>query len=271
MSSEKGPVLTRSLSSNREGEELPAAALDVLAKTDLKSAKIKLYEFNESPPCWKVRALLHFYGLEYESVIAFPGAKVEGIDNTYHKIPKLVIDDVQINDSAVIFRTLAPLLTGKPLSTEEVELEQRNNIRGLLGALEKETVSSYWGIANATRVVTSTWSSWAFAPVKPVLPYLAGLIAPVPMLIFSRGAMPHGKDGPSITHGHAFRAALGTRAFFHGEEIGPLDLSLYGSLACFLWLEAPAAAAVLDRCDLRRWYERCDAKVKAVRALNARV
>jgi hypothetical protein len=65
------------------------------------------------------------------------------------KVPKLVVDGRQINDSAVIVRTLAPLLSGEPLDAGIVELEKLNNVAGLIGALEKETASSYWGIAAA--------------------------------------------------------------------------------------------------------------------------
>ena len=63
-------------------------------------------------------------------------------------------------------------------------------------------------------------------------------------------------------------AALGEQKYFHGEAIGPVDLSLYGTLACFLFLQSPSAHAMLNSCDLRAWYDRVDAKVKAVRPLD---
>jgi len=264
----KQPVLTRH-ESNREGVDLPPDTLDKLDKLDLKASKNTLYQFDQSPPCWKVRALLHYYGVPYESVTAYPGSKVEGLDNTYQKIPKLMVDDVQINDSAVVYRTLGPLLSGTPLTAAQVELEKRNNIKGLLGALEKETASSYFGIAEATRALTADWgkTSYVAALIKPVLPYAAGLIFPLPMLALSRA--PHGKDGPSLAHGKVYQEALGKGPFFHGEQLGLLDLSLYGTFACFLSLRSPPAAAVLDQCGLRAWYERVDASVKAVRPLDA--
>ena len=96
------PTLIRA-TSNAEGQDLEHP----LKIGDLKSAKVTLYEFDASPPCWKVRALLHYYGVEYNTITAYPGSKIEGLDNTYAKIPKLVIDGVQINDSAVIYRTRA--------------------------------------------------------------------------------------------------------------------------------------------------------------------
>jgi len=256
------PVLTKA-TSNAEGEDL-GSPLEV---KDLKTADVVLYQFDASPPCWKIRALLHWYEIPYQSVTAYPGSKIDGLDNTYHKIPKLVIDGTQINDSAVVFRTLAPILTDAPLTESQTELEKRNNISGLLGALEKETVSSYFGIVSAARTLTNGWNSWSYMPLKPFLPYAAGFLAPLGLLAFRN--MPHGKDGDSLEHGRAYRDALGKSAFFHGEQIGPLDLSLYGTFACFIKaLGAPQAHAVLDKCDLRAWYERCDGAVSAIRPVD---
>ena len=77
-----GPVLTRS-ASNREGEDLPPGDVAKLSSiTNLKTAKLTLYQFDQSPPCWKVRALLHYYEIPYLSVTAYPGGKVEGLDNS---------------------------------------------------------------------------------------------------------------------------------------------------------------------------------------------
>lgn len=206
------PVLTKA-TSNAEGEDL-GSPLEV---KDLKTADVVLYQFDASPPCWKIRALLHWYEIPYRSVTAYPGSKIDGLDNTYHKIPKLVIDGTQINDSAVVFRTLAPILTDAPLTESQTELEKRNNISGLLGALEKETVSSYFGIVSAARTLTNGWNSWSYMPLKPFLPYAAGFLAPLGLLAFRN--MPHGKDGDSLEHGRAYRDALGKSAFFHGEQV----------------------------------------------------
>ena len=45
---------------------------------------------------------------------------------------------------AAQFRALAPLLTGTPLSPRQVELENWNNVKGFMGALEKETWPGGW-------------------------------------------------------------------------------------------------------------------------------
>lgn len=81
---------------------------------------------------------------------------------------------------------------------------------------------------------------------------------PLPWAAFRLLGLPHGRDGPSGVHGRTFRKALGDAKFFHGDAPGPLDITMYGSLACFLALGSPPTRAVLDECDLAAWYERTE-------------
>jgi len=262
------PVLKRQ-NTNREGEDLQEPlTLDALTAAK-EAGKITLYGFIESPPCWKVKVLLEYYGVPFSWVTAYPGAKVEGLDNEYAKVPKLCIGETQINDSAVVVRVLAPLLAGEKLSAEQIELEKRNNIGGLMGALEKETAQSYFAIAAAARAMTKGWTS--INPFKYVLPYVAGTVALPASVFLTFKSSPHGRDGPSLEHGAVFRKALGDSKFFHGDRIGPLDLTLYGTLACFIkQFESPPAKAVLAQCDLQAWYDRCDAAIASAAGGDAK-
>ena len=251
--------------SNREGEDLPEGALP--PDLDLKTADIVYYGFPLSPPCTKIRALLNFYGIPYKVVDAQPNQKKEGLpDDSYGKVPKIVVNGIQINDSAVIYRTLVPYLTGKKLTKEEAELEANNNVRGLMGALELESFSQYSGIVGAVRSglklmgpSEETRLGYAFSYVAPIVPYGLGLIWPLPWLVKLAGIAPHGKDGPALEHGKKWRDALGSQKYFHGETLGPLDLSLYGTMKTFLQMHSPVADAVLEECGLAYWYARVDA------------
>ena len=100
-------------------------------------------------------------------------------------------------------------------------------------------------------------------PLKPFVPYALGGLAVVPWALLKVVRVPHGKDGDSLTFGAKFQKALGAGPFFHGSEIGPLDLSIYGTLKCFTHLKSPGAAAVLDDCGLRSWFEKVDEAVEA--------
>jgi len=231
---------------------------DAALPADLQKAVIKLYGMAWSPPCCKVTALLHYYKVPFTVVPSSPHQKHDDLpDSSYGLIPKLVVDGIQINDSAVIVAQLASLLEGSPMTEKQEELEKRNNITGLLGALEKETASSYFGIVNAVSYGISGWgSTYTGYLVKPFLPYVAGFLAPLPRLAMR--FMPHGRDGPSISHAKVYREALGAEPYFHGTAPGPLDISLYGGIKCFVLFGSPSAAAMLDEGGLREWYTRCD-------------
>ena len=82
------PVTLTRAASNREGEDLQTP----LAIEDLASAKVTLYQFNESPPCWKVRALLHYYKVEFESVVAAVYAASDVVLEEHFKKSREVVD-----------------------------------------------------------------------------------------------------------------------------------------------------------------------------------
>lgn len=257
--SKDAPTLQRH-ASNREGEDL---AEPLPKDLDLHKAKIIMYGFDLSPPCIKVRALLSYYGVKYELIKAMPAASVDGLDNSYRKVPKLLIDDRQINDSAVIFRSLAPFLTGSPLTAAQIELEKDNNVKGLMGALELETATSYFGIVRALQGYTADSQSTAFKYlVRPWMPYAVGFLAPLPWTITKFATPPHGRDGSAVSYGHKYAAALGDAKFFHGKEIGPVDLSIYGTLKLFVDYRTPAAMAVLDA-GLSDWFGRMEEAFKS--------
>ena len=65
----------------------------------------------------------------------------------------------------------------------------------------------------------------------------------------------------TISWASCVRKALGDSPYFHGDTIGPLDLSLFGTLKSFVHMRSPPASAVLNQCGLRAWYERCDAAI----------
>ena len=52
-----------------------------LTGIDLSTTDVELYEFFLSPPCFKVRALLQFYGISYKSVFCLPGIPTRRLDN----------------------------------------------------------------------------------------------------------------------------------------------------------------------------------------------
>ena len=263
------PALRRQ-ASNREGEDVAPLPSNLV----LHKAAVTLYEFGLSPPCCKVRALLHYYGVPYVSSFTVPRQPKSGLDSAYHKVPKLVVNGQQINDSAVIFRTLSPRLAGEPLTAQQVELEKLNNTHGLMGALEAESLASYWGLVGAVRAQAQLLGlTGLLYAAACVLSLYAGLLVvvtkPLKLLVDATGrsVVPFRRLEPSAVFAERYRAALGDAPFFHGGQIGPLDLSLYGTLACFEYMRSPYSASALDASGLRPWYVRVDEAVKAVRPI----
>jgi len=255
--------------SNKEFEDIPP-----ITGVDIKAANVVLYETFLSPPCWKVRALLHYYKVPYTSKLALPGVPWlhAELDASYLKIPCITLDGQQINDSAVIYKAVAPLVGGA-MTPSQAELERLNNIHGLMGAHEVESLTSFFGIVGFARgqlkmVLQMVGLGGGVLEMILRLGTLwLGLLCVLTKLAAGSNLGPLRKLDSSVAYGRQFKAALGAQAFFHGDAIGPLDLSLYGVLAMFVWCETPAATAVLDGAGLRAWYGRVDKAVSAVRPL----
>ena len=76
---------------------------------------VVLYGTHASPPCCKVRALLKLAGVPFRR-------RFGRASGAYAKFPVLFVNGRQINDSYVIFKSLAPVLFGRPYSAEDVAL-----------------------------------------------------------------------------------------------------------------------------------------------------
>jgi hypothetical protein len=302
-----GPLWVRCGAMLMARHAISRCAVPPITGVDIKAANVVLYETFLSPPCWKVRALLHYYKVPYTSKLALPGVPWlhAELDASYLKIPCITLDGQQINDSAVIYKAVAPLVGGA-MTPSQAELERLNNIHGLMGALEATPAASEAAPSAAccspasrgggvcalcawrTQVesLTSFFGIVGFArgQLKMVLQMVGlgggvlemilrlgtlwlGLLCVLTKLAAGSNLGPLRKLDSSVAYGRQFKAALGAQAFFHGDAIGPLDLSLYGVLAMFVWCETPAATAVLDGAGLRAWYGRVDKAVSAVRPL----
>eukprot|EP00854_Cymbomonas_tetramitiformis_P005034 gene5034-6135_t len=125
------PLMTET-GSNKEKEDLKEP-LTITSKDQI--TKVVLHQSHVSPPCCKIRAILKRYDVPFEIV---EGKKP---DSDYKKIPVLMVNERQINDSFIMVKSLAPILDGQALSPELLELEELNTF-GLMIALELEIAES---------------------------------------------------------------------------------------------------------------------------------
>merc|ERR1712078_765831 len=76
-----------------------------------------LYQYEVCPFCCKVKAFLDFQGLPYRTVEVHPISKSQlKFSTKYKKVPVLMADGVQCNDSNEIINSLTALLAreGRP-------------------------------------------------------------------------------------------------------------------------------------------------------------
>jgi hypothetical protein len=104
---------------NEEGKDLPQP-LPIKTKSEIQ--KVKLYQMEGSPPCCAIRAFLTMADVAYETVEVDFVSKSELSFSKYKKVPILTVNGYQINDSAIMIKTLSPICYGRSLS--EVEQTQ---------------------------------------------------------------------------------------------------------------------------------------------------
>ena len=142
---------------------------------DLKKEKIKLYGFDFSPPCMKVRVLLNYYGIPYEWIQAMPGQKKDDLDDSYKKVPKLA--EWRAADQRLGRHLPYAGAHRQPDDAVRDPIGEGQQYPRLLGALEKEITSSYYGIVCASSSFMASWSTTTGKLARPVLPYVLGLVA----------------------------------------------------------------------------------------------
>ena len=85
----------------------PARAKEAVPIASLPFSKVTLYQYDVCPFCNKVKAMLDFHGVPYDVVEVNPLTKSEmKFSKEYRKVPVLVVDDAQINNSGDIMRWL---------------------------------------------------------------------------------------------------------------------------------------------------------------------
>lgn len=177
--------------------------------------RVVLYQSKISPPCCKIRFLLAFYEVPYTAV----EGKKPGSD--YAKIPVLDVGERQINDSFIIVKSLAPILQGRPLTDDELEIE-RQVTYGLMVAAEKHTAGSLQDLCACASLMGGR---------------LGCLLRSTACCVCCIGPrkIGEGKELRSIqAYGDMLREQLGSGLFLGGgDRASVLDASVFGVLEPF--------------------------------------
>jgi len=221
---------------NEEGESVAPLTMKLDEVED-----IVLYQQEFSPPCVKLRTMFKYYNLPFRIVNG------RHPTSDYKKIPVLVINDRQINDSHVIVKTVVPWFTGRPMTEQEMQWENRITYE-FQPAFEVELLGNERDVATIWTRATNFIGGWQ----RGVIGFLSPILKVVVEALF-KSRYPN-MTLPSSNFGLEFRRALGDRPFFHGEKPGPVDLSLYGTYAAFNGCSA--TARFLQASRLEEWHER---------------
>ena len=187
-------------------------------KDDLK--EVILHNNYMSPACCKIRAILTY------NKVPFTTIKGKKKDSAYKKIPVLMLNGRQINDSFIIVKNLAPVLYGNPLTPEELDFEERMTY-GLLPSMLSQTFDNGW----ETRKLVSKFSGKCGACCFTVCCCNCCCMRSK----FSKNLLKKEKLESNNTDPYIamIEARLSENAFLQGPEIGILDLSLYGVTQAF--------------------------------------
>lgn len=208
---------------------------------------VKLYQTEYSPPCVKIRAFLKYHGVPFETVFG------RHPTSDYKQFPVLELNGRQINDSHIIMTSLAPVLMGRSF-TEEEQMWEKKFTYEFMPAFEVELAGDANDIANLTGFVGG-WKRWLIGLVTPLLGAFLEQVF--------KARYPDMKL-PSSLYGVQFKQAMGSQPFFHGEQPGPVDLSLYGTYAAFAEKRCRSVARFLQDSQLEEWHERMVALVPEV-------
>ncbi|CAM6089798.1 unnamed protein product [Calypogeia fissa] len=103
----------------------PAVAKERIA-ADRLPQEVVLYQYEVCPFCNKVKAFLDYHDIPYRVVEVNPVGKKELKWSDYKKVPVLVVDGEQLNDSTVIMTTLnKQLKKSDPLEAEDNSEEEQ--------------------------------------------------------------------------------------------------------------------------------------------------
>lgn len=236
------PRLPRAVLADGSNEEGEAVAPITFGLDEVED--IVLYQQEFSPPCVKLRTMFKYYNL--------PFRVVNGRHPTsdYKKIPVLEINNRQINDSHVIVKTVVPWFTGRPMTEKEMMWEKRITYE-FQPAFEVELLGNERDVAMIWTRATNFIGGWQ----RGIIGILSPILKVVVEALF-KSRYPE-MELPSSKFGLEFRRALGEQAFFHGEQPGPVDLSLYGTYAAFNGCSA--TARFLQASKLEEWHGRMEA------------
>ncbi|KAL9987847.1 hypothetical protein ACROYT_G002219 [Oculina patagonica] len=130
-------VKARPIKASQSGSELDS-------RKGIPDLEVTLYQYQNCPFCGKVRAFLDYYGIKYNKVEVSPLWKGEISFSKYKKVPIVVADDKQINDSSVIISAICSLMLGRDPLEQILNCYPEMKMKGSDGKEKTEYANRYF-------------------------------------------------------------------------------------------------------------------------------
>ncbi len=222
----------------------------------------RLYQYNVCPFCWKVKAILSYKKIPYQTVEVHPLNKKEiKFSKDYRKVP-IFIDEAgqQINDSTPIMKYIDQNYRDHPVF-ERGEKERREEekwlqwadevlVRALPPLIYRSLSESITAFDYITKVEKFNWLQ------QRVIKYSGAMVM---TLVAKKSAKSQGIADPE-SHLKAclakWSAALGSKSFLGGDKPNAADLAVFGILKSVEYL--PAFQYVKQNSKVHEWFQGVD-------------
>jgi microsomal prostaglandin-E synthase 2 len=222
----------------------------------------KLYQYAVCPFCCKVKALLSYKKIPYETVEVHPLNKKEiGFSKEYRKVPIFVDEEgVQVNDSTPIMRYLDQKYSGAKVFESEEAAKKREEqwiqwsdqvlVRALPPLIYRSLPESIKAFDYITQEGKFTWLQ------QRTIKYSGALVM---TLVAKKSAKSQGIRDPQQ---HLYQClenwnqALEGKDFLGGEKPNGADLAVYGILRSIEGM--PAFQMIQNHLQVFDWYQRVE-------------
>ncbi|KAI5083904.1 hypothetical protein GOP47_0000073 [Adiantum capillus-veneris] len=258
-----GPFLAAgALSISFAASSYTVAAAKELPRADLIPKEVILYQYEACPFCNKVRAFLDYHNIPYRVVEVNPMSKKELKWSEYKKVPVLMVDGQQMNDSTAIISTLNERINPGEATSSAEQLEEQETWRRWVDEHLVHVLSPniYRSPSEALESFEYITTHGNFTTMERLMAKYAGATA---MYFISKRLKKRYNivDERAALYDAAehWVQALKDRSFMGGSKPNLADLAVFGVLRPLRHLMA--GKEMVENTNIGPWYARMEAAV----------
>eukprot|EP00250_Pteridium_aquilinum_P014034 c21736_g1_i1 orf=235-1218(-) len=258
-----GPLLAAgALSISFAASSFTVAAAKELPRAELIPKEVILYQYEACPFCNKVRAFLDYHSIPYRVVEVNPMSKKELKWSEYKKVPILMVNGQQMNDSTAIISTLNERISLGEMTASAEALEEQETWRRWVDEHLVHVLSPniYRNPSEALESFEYITTHGNFTTMERLIAKYGGATAMY--FVSKRLKKRHNiTDERAALYGAAdhWVKALKDRSFMGGSKPNLADLAVFGVLRPLRHLTA--GKEMVANTSIGPWYTRMEAAV----------